>query len=145
MCLNEHGKKTLMNKHYILTLVIFIAGFTTYGQSDTIVDGVEYNLITRHDNGQIKELGNYRINKKSKAKQGHWIIYDSDGKLIEKGNYEKDKKDGNWTERGNDNLCCWTGKYKKGKKDGKWFDGSNRFIMYKNGKDKGLQIVEWKR
>lgn len=127
---------------YILTLLIFGISIT-YGQEDTIIDGVKYNHVTYYNDGSIKELGNYLIEGKKKIKHGNWIIYDRSSEVVEKGNYNKGVKDGFWTERGGGNACCWSGSYKKGKKDGDWFNGVNRVKVYKNGKVKGVKIINW--
>jgi antitoxin component YwqK of YwqJK toxin-antitoxin module len=118
-----------------------LLAFNLFGQSDTIVDDIRFTYIAKNDSGQIIELGNF--NRNGKNKHGYWIVYDSKGTIIEKGNYKKGKKDGFWNEKDIDNKGSWSGRYKKGKKDGSWFNGDNVFLMYKKGKFKGSRIVRW--
>ena len=117
----------------------------SFGQTDTIVDGEKFNYIGFYDTGSIKELGNYNIIKNKKYKHGFWIVYDSEGKLIGKGEYKKNKKDGFWIDKGEDGQCCWSGEYKKGRKHGQWANGVNKIIYYRNGKHKASMHVNYRR
>lgn len=129
--------------HIILAASLNLTTLTLFGQADTIIESTKYKIISRYTNGKVHELGNYLIKGDKKIKHGKWIVYDINGELIEKGSYKKNIKIDLWTELKN-GQCCWWGKYKHGKKDGDWFDGSNRFTYFKNGKEQGTTIVEWK-
>lgn len=102
-------------KTYIITILIFFS-IKSFGQTDTIVDGIKFNYYSFFKNDSVHKLGNYIIINKKKVKQGMWIVYDKNGKTIEKGEYFKNKKTGLWTEKGEDGLCCWYGRYRNGKK-----------------------------
>jgi hypothetical protein len=124
-----------------LFLISFLtsASLICCGQKDTIVDNVKYNYSSRYDNGKIHELG-YNLKKGEKIiKHGQWIVYEQDGKLVEKGSYNKNKKTGFWSEKGTDNEgnnCYCSGYYLKGKKDGQWWTGGNICTLYKHGRKK---------
>jgi antitoxin component YwqK of YwqJK toxin-antitoxin module len=70
-----------------------------------------------HNNGQIVELGEYSINKKTKAKK-NWY---ANGQIKLEGTYKEDSLDGDfkqWYENGKGTLT--TGKFDIGKSIGKW-------------------------
>jgi len=131
-------------RNYILICSVLIS-IQTFGQTDTLVDGTKYNYIDFYNNGSIKELGNYKIIKNKKLKHGYWVVFDIEGKIIEKGEYLKNKKTGIWTDKGLGGQCCWSGEYKNGKKHGQWTNGVNMIIYYRNGRRKRTMYVDYKR
>jgi len=70
-----------------------------------------------YNNGQlqlVQEMQNGRLH-------GGFENYDRDGKLLQRGQYEKTSKIGQWTEFSRDDGCCYlTGNYVGGRKNGIW-------------------------
>lgn len=117
-------------------LFSFLINLSCFGQTDTIINGQEFHFISKYENGQIKELGNFN----KKTKQGYWVLYSNDGNLIEKGNYIKGKKSGIWKELNSESNCYWIGSYQKGVKEGTWFDKCQGYYMFRKGKKSKLYV-----
>ena len=49
-------------------------------------------IIEHHDNGQLKEKGNYR----NSELEGEWITYYYNGQLRKKGKWKTRKEEGKW-------------------------------------------------
>jgi hypothetical protein len=71
-------------------------------------DSVTYNCIARCVHSKAKILGN--INRAGK-KEGHFIVFDSDGEFFVEGNFADNLLEGWWSYGG----CCRT-EFKHGKK-----------------------------
>lgn len=94
-------------------------------------DKYEQTITYYHENGKIKEKGNYiRVYKDSKKSgaTGNWEFFHKNGKLASKGSYENGKKEGKWKYYYDNGICERKGAYKKGLKIGDWK------FYYKSGK-----------
>lgn len=100
---------------------IFLSATVARAQTDTLVDSIRYNYVSKYENGKIHELGNYLKKGKGKTiKEGKWKIYNPDGCLKEAGGY------------------------KNGKKEGAWWVGTSYISYYKRGKVKNGLSIKWK-
>jgi hypothetical protein len=53
-------------------------------------------------------------------KEGHWVEYHDNGRLLQKGTYKNGKPDGPWISYHDNGQLESKGTYKDGKKDGPW-------------------------
>ena len=134
----DHEKRndTLRMRMLAIIAALVIFNGHTYSQDDTTINNINYNYISVYANNQIHKFGNYIVLRNKEIKDGHWIVYDEDGEIIEKGSYEKGKKTGKWEERGRNGECCWSGEYVKGRKEGLW-TYEDQGEMYKHGQFMG--------
>jgi antitoxin component YwqK of YwqJK toxin-antitoxin module len=73
-------------------------------------------IIEHHDNGQLKEKGNYRNGEK----EGAWSFHHDNGQLREKGNYRNSELEGEWITYYYNGQLRKKGKWKTRKEEGKW-------------------------
>ena len=137
-------KKSIKNFFKLKNCIIIFNIFNIiYGQNDTIIiNGNKFNYISKYNNGQIHELGNYIIKGKKNIKDGQWIIYNIDGTLFKQGTYRNGKKHGKWIEQDIDKISYFRGNYKNGKKHGKW-QYENTIQYYRRGKLLHIRIIEY--
>lgn len=84
-----------------------------------------------HDNGQIKNQGQYV----SGRKEGVWLGYYRTGKLFYKGAYKDGKKDGPWVSYYEDETLFYQGEFRSGKEQGNWvaFNPDGTVWNYRTG------------
>lgn len=73
-------------------------------------------IIEHHDNGQLKEKGNYRNGEK----EGAWSFHHDNGQLRKKGNYRNSELEGEWITYYYNGQLRKKGKWKTRKEEGKW-------------------------
>ena len=73
-------------------------------------------IIEHHDNGQLKEKGNYRNGEK----EGAWSFHHDNGQLRKKGNYRNSELEGEWITYYYNGQLRKKGRWKTRKEEGKW-------------------------
>jgi antitoxin component YwqK of YwqJK toxin-antitoxin module len=123
----------IFSKISLAVLVLVIVTITFYEP-----DGPR---ISYHDNGQLKEKGNYTNGKQ----EGTWVSYHDNGQLSSKGNYKNGWGEGAWVLYYRDGQLRRKGNYTNGKKEGPWLHNWGSGLLwkkgnYKNGKKEGAWI-----
>ncbi len=72
----------------LLTTIFLLLGQPCNAQTDTVVDGVQYNYVDYYSSGKIKSLGNYS----DSLKTGPWTYFKPDGQTLARGKYAKYRK-----------------------------------------------------
>ena len=73
-----------------LLVISFLFLFSCGESSDTFSDGEH---LYYHENGQLKEKGNYKDGKK----EGEWLSYHENGQLFTKENHKDGKEEGEYS------------------------------------------------
>lgn len=87
----------------------------------------------RYSSQVYKKVMNYENN----LLQGKYLIYDSDGKIVEVGNYRDNLKNGDIIKYDSNGKIIESGEYIEGKKEGHWFE-ENKMGCYLNDKRNGI-------
>jgi antitoxin component YwqK of YwqJK toxin-antitoxin module len=97
------------------------------------------NGLTYTSEVQVFNKAYFVSNYKNGYKDGEYIIIDSLGTIIEKGQYSQDKKTGNWTKlianyQDSTDRIYETGEYLEDEKHGKWkiYDMNNNILKEEN-------------
>ena len=77
----------------------------------------------------------------AERKEGYWIAYHENGKLMYKGDYKNGKREGSWISYWGNGQLSSKGNYKNDKKEGYWIGyysigtiNKRETGTYKNGK-----------
>jgi antitoxin component YwqK of YwqJK toxin-antitoxin module len=87
-------------------------------------------IIEHHDNGQLKEKGNYRNGEK----EGAWSFHHDNGQLREKGNYRNGEKEGAWSFYHDNGQLREKGNYRNSELEGEWITYYYNGQLRKKGK-----------
>lgn len=134
---------TRWTTYYFPTIFLLIGHFSNGQTTDTLIDGLHYNVIEYYSNGKLKILG-----QKDSVPNGQWIYFKYNGDTLAKGKFEKGIKVNTWQyvdyknkkyflDFGS-NLCCKS--YTLQTKGNRlyiidnWFQKSHCKKVYKNGK-----------
>jgi len=127
-----------MKTIYILPAFLLIA-LITVAQTNYVKDGLTYSKDGKLMNGRCVQITDGDLTEKvyfykDGLLNGEFLMYASNGNLLERGNYLNGEKHGKWTSWTEEGIKTGEINFEEGLKDGKWqiWDESGvlRYVMF---------------